>query len=157
VISAEVALSHILPALGGTTGVAKLSEKCIIKLISHPGDKVVITDMDQTMRLPHCRGGYKVYDDQLQFRYSVAFDLSQPDLYETYGWDVRVPEFNFGYNTLDDMWVASVEPGDFFYVHYTYQSPATLKTYDRIILVVKSPVSDIELPANTARNVIKGF
>jgi len=157
-IKLEIALSKVLPRLGGVQGARKLETKCVEKIVSHPGDVVIITSYDFTLRLPNCKFGYRVFDERMQLRYAVAFDLSQADLYETYGADVRVPEFNFGYNSLDELWLSSVTKGDFFYIMYTFQSPATLDTHERIVLVVKTAAENQDqLPANTSRNILKGF
>jgi hypothetical protein len=133
----EGALQNFLNDLGGVPGLAALSLDTRHKMVSYKAEVVVISPDDYVLRLRLCQGGYRVYNERMEFVYSVLYDPLQLQEYIANGYDALLDYCYFGNHPTDALFVAQQPLGSIFYIHYNAVDRG--KKTDRVVMVVISP------------------
>lgn len=110
--------------------------------VTFPGNRYIVFPDYARLTLRNVKGGYGVYNRHFCLQYGIPFSLEarHQALYIQQGLEAVVPEFTFGLDLQDQVFITQNKPGDFFYLSYETQwSPA--KTIRQTDIVLISPVS----------------
>ena len=137
------ALAPLAGKLGGIAAINRLDYSVIRDLLTFPGDILVVTKDFYEFTINRPRGGYDIYDRYMRYSYSVAYDTSQADLYNSAGMTTEVPQMTFGKDLQDSLFMSTAPHGSLFYLSYKQVRGNSEMSF--LICVVISPMTRAEL------------